>query len=354
MKKIIACLLALTFLLGFCCCGESKPSQNKAAEARTFTDDAGREVELPVNIDRVIPSGGVAQIMLFSFAPEKLVGLASEFEESAKGIIPDKYYGLPYFGQFYGSADMNIEELAKAEPQLVIDIGDSKKNQTEDLNAFTAQTGIPIVYLYCDLAGTADTYRRLGELLNLSDRAEEYASWFSGVYERTIDIMEQVGEKKIRALYVQGDAGQYVLAKGSYHAEVLDLLTENAAVVDEVSNKGLGNEVSMEQIALWDPDFVIFKSGSIYGEVKEMNVWSQLTAIQTDSYVECPVIPHCWLGTPPSVQRYLALIWLPSVLYPEYADYDVSEELKTCFHFLYNTELTDAQLNALTGNAFLS
>ena len=37
-----------------------------------FTDSAGREVELPRNIERIAPSGPLAQIVLFTLCPDKL------------------------------------------------------------------------------------------------------------------------------------------------------------------------------------------------------------------------------------------------------------------------------------------
>ena len=47
------------------------------AEARTFTDSAGRTLEIPDRIDRVVPSGPVAQMFLLTIAPEKVVALSN-------------------------------------------------------------------------------------------------------------------------------------------------------------------------------------------------------------------------------------------------------------------------------------
>lgn len=51
---------------------------------------------------------------------------------------------------------------------------------------------------------------------------------------------------KVNLLYITGDEGLNVIAQGSFHAEVIDLLSNNLAVVDEPSSKGTGNEVDME------------------------------------------------------------------------------------------------------------
>ena len=44
----------------------------------------------------------------------------------------------------------------------------------------------------------------------------------------------------------------------SFHAEIIDQVADNVAVVKDVSSEGTGNPVDMEQIALWDPDVIIF------------------------------------------------------------------------------------------------
>ena len=84
-----------------------------------------------------------------------------------------------------------------------------------------------------------------------------------------------------------------------------------------------------------------------------MDTWSEITAIVNGDYVEVPKGPHNWMGMPPSVQRYLGLIWLPSVLYPEYCDYDVKEEVLEYYRLFYGCELTDEQYETLTAHAFL-
>ena len=60
------------------------------------------------------------------------------------------------------------------------------------------------------------------------------------------------------------------------------------------------------------------------------------------------------MGTPPSVQRYLALIWLTAQLYPQYCDYDVKAEVMEYYRLFYGCQLTDEQYDTLTAHALLS
>ncbi len=350
MKKLIAFILAFSLLLGLCACG-TEASEEAPAQTVEFTDDTGRTVSLPSDLSRIVPSGPLAQIILFAIAPDMFVGLASKWDACAEGIIPEEYYDLPYFGQIYGSADLNVEELAAAAPQLIVDIGEAKGSIVEDLDELTTQTGIPAVHIAATLETMPQTYRTLGKLLGREEKGEELAQFCETVYGRTLSIMEQVGENKVNALYVTGEEGLNVLAYSSYHAELLDILVNNLAVVDEPSSKGTGNAVSMEQIAVWNPDFVIFAPDSIYATVTENEAWSQIAAIESGHYIETPQGPHNWMGSPPAVQRYLGMIWLTATLYPEYCDYDMKADVLEYYRLFYGCALTDAQYAALTANA---
>lgn len=368
-KRLLALMLTVTMFAAMIAgCGNSKTNETEAdTQAQTqeqtkeevssdtvmFTDDCGREVEVPADITRIVPSGPLAQIFLFAIAPEKFVGLSNAWYESADGIIADEYRNLTVFGQLYGSADLNVEELAKAEPQLIIDIGEAKSSIVEDMDNLQSQTNIPSVYISASLATTGDAYRKLGKLLGEEERGEELAQFFEKTYDRTMSIMEKVGDNKVKALYITGEEGHNVLANGSFQAEVIDLLFDNLAVVDNPMSKGSGNEVSMEQIAMWNPDFIAFTTESVYATAGDDPTWSQITAIANGNYVEIPKAPDSWLGTPPSSHRYLGMIWLTAVLYPDYCDYDVEAEIKECYRLLYGCELTDEQYDTITANAFI-
>lgn len=354
MKQLISVFLALAMLLSLAACGAPEPTPTEAGgDTVQFTDDCGREVELPADISRIVPTGPLAQIILYAIAPDMFVGLAAKWDDSAEGIVPEAYRNLPYFGQLYNSANLNVEELALADPQVIIDIGQTMSTGAEDMDTLQAQTNIPTVFISASLETMPQTFRTLGKLLDREEKAEELAQFCEGVYSRTCAIMEQVGDNKVNTLYVLGEEGLNVLARNSYHSEMLDMLTNNVAVVDSPSSKGSGNEVTMEQIALWNPDFILFAPDSIYDTVGGMDTWIGINAIANGDYIKVPEGPHNWMGTPPAVQRYLGMIWLTAQLYPEYCDYDAKAEILEYYELFYGCTLTEEQYNTLTADAFL-
>ena len=357
MKKFLSLMLVFALLLSVTACGAKQPeATGVSAEAEdmvVFTDDCGREVEIPAEISRIVPSGPLAQIVLYAIAPEMFVGLAARWDACAEGIVPEEYLNLPYFGQLYNTSNLNVEELALADPQIIVDIGQTMPTSTEDMDTLQAQTNIPTVFVSASLETMPETFRTLGKLLGKEEKAEELAVFCERVYSRTVSVMEQVGDNKVNTLYVLGEQGLSVLAKDSYHSELIDMLTNNVAVVDNPSSKGSGNEVTMEQIALWNPDFVLFTPDSIYDTVADTGTWKEISAIASGNYIEVPQGPHNWMGTPPAVQRYLGMIWLTAQLYPEYCDYDVKAEILEYYKLFYGCELTEEQYSNLTAKSFL-
>lgn len=367
-KKLIAMLLALSLALSLFACGsqnsagndqdqqsvESVESGEEGFQPYTFVDDLGHEIEITEELTAIVPSGQLAQVILLGVAPDLMVGLGGQLSDNMAEYIPDydRLSQLTYFGTVLGAADLDVEALASTNAQLVIDMGYTKTGYEEELAAIEELTGITCVFIEAGLDNYGEAIRKLGQLLDREEKAEEMAAWCEEVYDRALDIMEQVGDNKVNGIYALGDGGLNVIAESQSQAEVINLVFNNLAVIENASGKGSGNPVNMEQIALWNPDFVIFGAGSIYDTVAEDAAWSQISAIANGKYVESPEAPHNWTVAPPACQRYLALLWLPSILYPEYCDYDLQEEVTEYYELFYGVTLTDEQYAALTANAF--
>ncbi len=345
ISLLLVFALAAALLAG---CSGSGGNQNRRENTREFTDSAGREVMVPEEIDRVAVTGPLAQITVFAIAPDEMVALASDWSDSAKEYIDEKYLDLPQLGQLYGgNGDLNEEEILKVNPDVIIDVGERKTTIVEDMDQLQDQTGIPTVHITATLDEMDVAYEKLGELLGLEDKAAELSDYCRTSYDRAEEIMEEVGDEEVSAIYCLGDFGTNVICKGSYFAEVMDLLTDNVAVVDNPASSGMGNEVSMEQIYNWDPEVILFAPDSYYDYVTKDSTWTDLQAIQTDRYYEVPYAVYNWMGFPPSVQRFLGLIWLTDLLYPEYCDYDLYTEVDTFFEEFFHCEITEEEFDAL-------
>ena len=344
MKKwtTLALTLLLIAALSMTACAQSA--------VRVFTDSTGREVTVDQEISRIAVTGPLGQIVVFAIAPDMLVGIPGAWNPTAKAYLDEQYYNLPVLGQLYGGkGDLNLEELLKAAPQVVIDIGEPKDSIAQDMDALTEQTGIPFVHISAYLEHMDETYTMLGELLGLEEEAGVLAETCERIYSRAVEMMQ--GVEKVNMLYATGENGLNVLANGGYHSGVIDMMANNVSVVENVSSKGTGNEVDMEQILNWNPDVIVFSENSIYDTVGDDPVWQSVSAIESGRYYEVPFGPYNWIGQPPAVQRLLGMMWLGKLLYPQAADYDLYDEVAQYYQLFYHCDLTREQYDALMAKA---
>ena len=350
MKKAIILFLILSLLL--CACGQS--GAVPTGQTREFTDSTGRTVTLPEDITKIAISGPLSQIYILPLAGDLLVGVSTAYAEDAQSYLPAYIYEKAEIGQLYGGkGEMDLEALLAAAPDVVIDIGEPKKTTAEDLTALTEQTGIPFIHIDATVATAPEAYRILGKLLGREEKAEELAAWCESTYAMIGAMMEKVDADGARKtlLYCLGDKGVNVIAKGSFHAETINFMSDNLAVVEDVVSSGAGNEVDLEQILLWDPDVIIFAPDSCYEDIAASEQWQSAGAVARGEYYKTPSGPYGWLSSPPAVQRYLGMLWLGELLYPGYAEYDLQEKVTEYYRLFYGCDLTDAMYQELMADS---
>ena len=364
VRLLAACALCLGLAFAFAGCsgggsegasGGDAPKNDQAAESatRTFTDSAGREVEVPAQIDRIAPAGHTATQVLLTMAPDKLVGISQELDDSLAKYVGQEYADLPVFGAAFGSkGDLNKEAVAAAGAQILIDTGEIKDGIAEDLDALQEQLGIPCVFIETKLEDYGAAYEMLGELLGMEDRGQELAHYCRAAYDETQQVMAGIPEsERANVAYLLGDAGTNAIAKDSYQGQVLDMVANNVAVIDEPSGKGTGNEVSLEQIALWNPEIILFQKGSIYDTVADDPAWAGIAAVKSGQVYEVPNEPWCWLNNPPTINQVMGMQWLPRLLYPDAYDDDLYETVAACYQTFYGYDLSQSEFDELMANA---
>jgi iron complex transport system substrate-binding protein len=316
-----------------------------------FTDSAGREVAIPAKITRIIPSGPLAQMFLQAIAPDLLCAVSSACTPEQAEFVPPYLPDLPVTGQFYGGSTLNLEEIAALGPEIIIDIGSPRDSIAEDMDAISSAVAVPAVHITATLETTAGAFRILGKILGREERAEALALFCDRTLAGAEELTARLGGRKKSVLYCTGRAGLNVIAAGSFHSEVLDYLTDNRAVVDIPSSRGSGNETTLEQLYLWDPEVIIFAPGSVYGSAGADPAWKQLRAVGSGAFYEVPQGPYNWMGSPPSINRFLGILWLETLLYPEYVNFDLYEKTAEYYRLFYGYDLSPERFAALTANS---
>ncbi len=323
------------------------------AEGRVFVDSVGREVEIPDEIVAVAPSGPLAQIALYTLAPDRLAGVAADFSQEAAGYIDDKYMALPRFGQFYGkNVTLNMEALIAAAPQAIVDVGEPKGSIREDMDALQNQLGIPTVFVRATLDTLPDAYAMLGELLGEKERAEALSRRAESILAHAESVSEDLKDgERARVYLAMGKAGLNTNARGSFHAEVLDRVGVLNVADVQPDSKGAGSAVSLEQILLWNPEFILAETEEVRRQILEDPAWSDIEAVQKGRVYRIPNNPYSFIASPPSVNRLLGIIWLGHLAYPEQYTSELKDDVVEFFKLFYSIELSDGQYGEIMKGA---
>lgn len=356
IKTIILTMLCLMVMFAFAGCGGDESREADASEGAVdtvmFTDSCGREVEIPADIQRVAPAGAVAQMVIMPLAEDKLVGIANEPNEREVKYVSEKMTDMPVFGQFYGSnPNLNKEAVLAADPQLIIDVGDMKPGQKEDMDSIQQQTGLPVIFIDGSLEKFPEAYRTLGELLGNEKKGEELAAFVEETLTMASGNAAKISSKKT-VFYGGGPEGLDGNAEGSCQADVIDIIgAKNALVVEEINHAGGGNPVNMEEIYNMDPDVIITTEGGSYEKIGSSSSWSKLTAVKKGNYYEIPGTPYNWMSQPPSMNRIIGIWWLGNLVYPDIYDYDIVAKAREFFELFYNYDLTEAEAAEILTNS---
>lgn len=318
-----------------------------AAGEREITDMAGRTVVVPDEIETVFSSSTVTAIFMYTLAPDKLLGWNYELNDLEKSVILKEYHDLPNFGM---GDSINYEAVIAAGPTIAVNVGTINDKMISDCDKLSESLGVPVVAVDGDLAASAESYRFMGELLGEEEQAEKLASYAEKTFA-DIEKMEVPEDKKVRIYYGNGEDSLETAPAGSAHGQIIDMV--NAVnVADLEMGEGSRVQISAEQLLAWDPDVIVVNgepkadmSGASAAETILANPdYASLKAVQNQQVYGTPNAPFSWMDRPMGPNRIVGIRWLSGLIYPEYLNYNVDEEVKEFFDLFYHVQLTDEQL----------
>lgn len=322
-----------------------------AAEARRFVDAAGRTVEVPDRIERVLAAGPPASVLLYVLSPEKMVGWVRAPSAEEKEFLAEPYRDLPATGRLTGRGNTaNIEMVLSMKPDIIVDVGSVDATYASLADRVQEQTGIPYVLIDGAFTRTPETLREVAGLLGVEARGEELASYA----ERTMEWQRQIvagiaGDERPRVYYGRGPNGLETGAAGSINMGVLDAVgARNVAAL--AGSGGLSN-VSIEQVLGWNPDVILTLSPDFQKSVTGDPTWANIKAVKEGKVYRAPSLPFGWFDTPPGVNRLIAVTWLTAILYPGKADFDLAERTREFYRLFYQVDLSDEQLDRLLADS---
>src|SRR5260370_5961862 len=93
------------------------------AEARSVADATGRRVQVPDRIERVMPAGQPAAVLLYTLAPEKMIGWPHSPGPAAKSLLGPRFADLPALAPLVRDGKVQAEQIKAARPDVILDYG---------------------------------------------------------------------------------------------------------------------------------------------------------------------------------------------------------------------------------------
>lgn len=310
----------------------------------TVTDDAGRPVGLPNKVERVFAAGPPASILLYTFAPELLLGWTRRPKPAECAFLGAGACDKPETGRLTGRGNTtNLEVLLDLKPDLILDVGTINDTYISLANRVQQQTGIPYALLDGRFAAMAQTYRKLGELTARPRQAEPLARYAETTVATIKGRIATIAhERRPRVYYARGPRGLETGLGGSINVETIEFL--GARNVAGERRGGMAT-VSVEQVLAWNPDVIITIEPAFAAGVRADPVWQPVKAVKTGRVYLSPTLPFGWVDFPPSVNRLIGLWWLAKVLYPEHFPEDLRPITRDFYGRFYHMDPTDAQID---------
>jgi iron complex transport system substrate-binding protein len=317
----------------------------RLARAQTVTDATGRALAIPPNVTRVFPAGPPAAIMLYTLAPELLIGWPRANRAEEREYLLPEIGARPEIGRITGRGNSaNLELVLSLKPDLILDVGSTSQTFISLAERVQEQTGIPYALLDGRFAELPNSYRKLGALTRRTTEGEDLADYTNRTLDTiTLRIANVPQERRPRVYYARGPRGLETGLGGSINVETLELVARNVAG----EQKGGLATVSIEQVLLWNPDAIVTIDRDFAANVKTDPAWAGVAAVRNGRVHLVPKLPFGWVDFPPSANRLIGLWWLAKILYPELFPEDIRELARDFYARFYHVKPTEAQMDAV-------
>ena len=312
------------------------------ARADSITDAAGRAIKIPETVTRVFPAGPPAAILLYTLAPDLLLGWprANRTEECAF-MLPE-VCTRPEVGRLTGRGNTaNLESVLALKPDLILDVGSTAPTFASLATRVQEQTGIPYALLDGRFEAIPSTYRMIGALTRRdAERLAAYAEQaVASIQLRVNRVPEQ---ERPGVYYARGPRGLETGLGGSINVETIEFL--GARNVAAERQGGLAT-VSIEQVLVWNPQVIVTIDRDFAAHVRNDPQWAQVDAVRASRIHLSPKLPFGWVDFPPSVNRLIGLWWLAKIFYPDHFDEDMRALTRDFYSRFYHVTPSDSEID---------
>ena len=374
MKKLTAVILSLCLgVAGLTGCQADargtnvQASDHQEAETadqsgpKTITDHAGNQVEIPAQVNRVVVTDILplpSIITVFLGSGEKIVGMNPASMSAAKtGLLGELFPDiLNASTDFMNGSDINMEELMKLEPDVVVYIAGSKEMGEALTSAGFAAVAVSVNKWDYD---SIETYDHWVELLSQifpekGDTADKVSQYSQKVYEdiqKRVSGLKKEEQKNILFLFNYSDTTMITSGKkffGQFWCDAVGGRNAAEGVAAENSNA----VINMEQVYEWNPDVIFITNFTpvqpedLFENAVGQDDWSPVKAVQDGHVYKLPL--GTYRSYTPSTDTPMTLLWMAKQVYPDlFEDVDITKEVKDYYQAMYGVKLSDEQVERM-------
>lgn len=356
--------LAIAALLTLTACGAggpatssgsgSVPAASQSGATRVVDDELG-QITVPAESKRIATTAPAytTAILLLSGA-DKLVALEDNYGKNE--WIKGKYPQLAKLPVVFSGNEVNMEELTKQDPDLVIyasRYGENNLKQLQDLGIATVSSpkGSDKQGNKIDQLRARQVY--LGEVIGgvQLDKAkkysEEYLAIRSEIEAKTAGIPET---ERPTVVQLSGAGDSLQANNGSAIGQELITLAGgvNAGAGATGESKGPSGQTKIdpEQLLSWNPELLLVDSTKIRDSIKSDPVFSGLKAVQNNNIIVIPNGAMAWAYNGP--EEYLNMYFFAKAVHPElFKDIDMEARTKAFYKEYFGFDLTDDDVKHL-------
>jgi iron complex transport system substrate-binding protein len=312
--------------------------------AASVTDATGRTVTAPDRVARIYPAGPPAAAMIYTLAPDLLIGWLEPIGPEAREFLLPDIAARPQIPRLAGRGGdgINHDAPTSLKPDLIVDIGTVGAAFASLAERVQQQSGVPYVLLDGHLDRVGATYRALGQLLGRSDDAEKLARYA----ETAIAIITQrsaavPSEARPRVYYARDKGGLQTGFGGSMISEPIEFIGARNVAAELHGSHGVA---TVEQVRGWDPEIIIASDKEFAAGVRSDPAWAAIAAVKSGRVYLSPKLPFGWVDFPPAVNRLIGLWWLAKIFYPDRFPEDIKTLTRNFYTTFYHVTPTAAQI----------
>ncbi|MDL2236974.1 ABC transporter substrate-binding protein [Christensenellaceae bacterium OttesenSCG-928-K19] len=334
--------------------GEPESMEEADGDTVSFTDMAGRMVEISTEVGKVYGTDPVASITVYTLAPDMLLGWNYEFSDLEKQYIPDEYASLPVYGM---RDTFNPEAVIADAPGLILQMGAINDSAIETADEMQEQLNIPVIILSSQLEDMPAVYQELGSVLGREEDGNSRAATIQAIMDNAAS-MDIPDDERVTIYYGNGVDSLETAPRGTISAEVLEA-SGGINVADVEFEKPSDRViVSKEQVIAWNPEYM-FVNGEPKEDVTGIGAadeiladedFATVAAVENGNVYGIPKTPFSWLDRPQAPNRIVGLVWAPSILYPDYyplSGEEVTQAILAFYEEFYHVRITAEELDAI-------